>query len=94
MISLSVVILLLVAMATIKIIQLARRFPSIPGPFIARFTEYWKVYHMLKGDYVETLCWWHQRHGPLIRIGPHTLSVGDPTEVPRIYQSTPLLLKV
>ncbi|KAJ5199751.1 Cytochrome P450 [Penicillium cf. griseofulvum] len=76
-----------------QVILIERRLAAIPGPFIAKFTDYWKVYHLLKGDYGETLYWWHQRYGPMIRTGPRHISVGDPNEVPRVYQIKPLLHK-
>ncbi|KAJ5496544.1 Cytochrome P450 [Penicillium fimorum] len=76
-----------------QIILIERRLADIPGPFLAKFTDYWKVYHLLKGDYGEALYWWHQRHGPLIRTGPRHISVGDPNEVPKVYQIKPLLHK-
>jgi hypothetical protein len=77
-----------------QVILIERRLAAIPGPFLAKFTDYWKVYHLLKGDYGETLYWWHQHYGPMIRTGPRHISVGDPNEVPRVYQIKPLLHKV
>ncbi|KAJ5682645.1 Cytochrome P450 [Penicillium macrosclerotiorum] len=92
MIDFTIAAVSIVAVFAIYSIQVARKLSGIPGPFVARFTDYWKIYHMVKGDWAETICWWHQRHGPLIRIGPNALSVGDPTEVPQIYQTNPLKL--
>ncbi|KAJ5951957.1 Cytochrome P450 [Penicillium vulpinum] len=77
----------------VQIIIIERRLAAIPGPFLAKFTDYWKVYHLLKGDYGETIYSWHQRHGPMIRTGPRHISVGDPNEVSRVYQIKPLLHK-
>ncbi|KAJ6110808.1 Cytochrome P450 [Penicillium sp. IBT 16267x] len=76
-----------------QIIRVERRLSAIPGPFLARFTDYWKVYHLVKGNYGETLYWWHQHHGNMIRTGPRHISVGDASEVPRVYQIKPLLHK-
>jgi hypothetical protein len=94
MISLSVPAACLVIFLILQIIRVERRLSTIPGPFIARFTDYWKVYHLVKGDYGEALYWWHQRNGNMIRTGPRHISVGDPYEVPRVYQINPLLHKV
>ncbi|KAF3397743.1 Cytochrome P450 monooxygenase mpaDE [Penicillium rolfsii] len=93
MITISFAALCLGVFLVFQIIRVERRLSTIPGPFIARFTDYWKVYHLLKGDWGETLHWWHQHHGSLIRTGPRHISVGDATEVPRVYQIKPLLHK-
>jgi len=94
MILLSVAAVWLGIFLVFQVIRVERRLSAIPGPFLARFTDYWKVYHFLKGDYGETLYWWHQRHGNMIRTGPRHISVGDAKEVPRVYQVKPLLHKV
>jgi hypothetical protein len=94
MISLSVSAACLGIFVILQIIRVERRLSAIPGPFVARFTDYWKVYHLVKGDYGESLHWWHQRYGSMIRTGPRHISVGEPNEVPRVYQINPLLHKV
>ena len=93
MISLSSVAVCLGIFILIYVIRVERNLSGIPGPFLARFTDYWKVYHLVKGDYGETIGRWHQMHGDLIRTGPRHVSVGDPYEVPNIYRTSPLLHK-
>ncbi|KAJ5096607.1 Cytochrome P450 [Penicillium angulare] len=93
MITLQVAAACLGAFLIFHIIRVERRIADVPGPFIARFTDWWRVYHYIKGDWGETILWWHQRYGDLIRTGPNRISVGDPLEVPRVYQVKPLLHK-
>lgn len=76
------------------LIRVERRLSAYPGPFLAKFTDWWKVYHLHKRDYPETLRRWHEKHGPIIRIGPNHLSIGDPNEVVKVYRTSPVLNKV
>ncbi|KAL3473903.1 pisatin demethylase [Aspergillus californicus] len=77
----------------IQFMWVEKSLAGIPGPFLARYIDYWRVYHLIKGDYGEALEWWHTNHGKLIRTGPWHVSVGDAKEVPRVYQINPLLRK-
>ena len=56
-----------------------------PGPFIASFTNLWKVYHVYSGDFEHVLLEAHQKYGKLVRIGPNHLDVSDAAAVKGIY---------
>jgi len=58
---------------------------SIPGPFLARWSRAWMVYHSWKGDMHTTMMALHKRHGKLVRTGPNELSVADPAAIKTIY---------
>lgn len=62
-----------------------RRLSSIPGPFLASTTDLWRFYITGRGEWPETLARLHATYGSLVRIGPNTVSVSDPTSVPTIY---------
>lgn len=57
----------------------------IPGPTLAKYTRLWKLHSVWKGDHQWTEIALHARHGPLVRIGPRHVSVGDPRAVAVIY---------
>lgn len=62
-----------------------RRLWSIPGPYIACFTDLWRAYAQNFSVFADTLLELHERYGPLVRIGPNTVSVGDPAAIAIIY---------
>ncbi|OAP59248.1 hypothetical protein AYL99_06546 [Fonsecaea erecta] len=62
-----------------------RKLSSIPGPFLASFTDLWRAYAQNYGVIATTLIKLHEKHGPLVRIGPNTIHVSDPAAVSTIY---------
>ena len=58
-----------------------------PGPFVASFTDLWKVYQMAKTQMPYRLTELHEQYGPIIRTGPNSLSFTDPAAIAPIYQS-------
>ncbi|KAJ9204907.1 hypothetical protein DTO166G4_7697 [Paecilomyces variotii] len=62
-----------------------RGLAGIPGPKLASFTALWKLYSVWKGDHHNTEIRLHRKYGPLVRIGPNHISVGDPKAIPVIY---------
>lgn len=75
--------------AVVVLRLLANRFKpglsKIPGPTIAAYTRLWRLYDVWKGDAHNTAIRLHRKHGPLVRIGPKHISVGDPKAIPVIY---------
>ena len=67
---------------------------SVPGPFIATFTDLWRCFSVYQGRFDLTLRALHEKHGLLVRIGPNCISVGDPAEIRTIYSITRLFPKV
>jgi hypothetical protein len=61
---------------------------GIPGPTLAKWTKLWRLYDVYKGQSHQTAISLHQRHGPLVRIAPNVISVGDPQEIKTIYGLT------
>lgn len=58
---------------------------SIPGPALAAYSALWRWYDVSKGNAQWTAIQLHRKHGPLVRIGPNHISVGDPREIKNIY---------
>lgn len=58
---------------------------GIPGPKLAGYTALWKLHSVWKGDHHNTEIRLHKKYGPLVRIGPNHISVGDPKAIPVIY---------
>ncbi|KAJ6004050.1 hypothetical protein N7522_005695 [Penicillium canescens] len=62
-----------------------RGLRDIPGPTLAKYSRLWKLHSVWKGDHHLTDIDLHRKHGPLVRIGPNHISVGDPNAIPIIY---------
>ncbi|KAH9827687.1 Isotrichodermin C-15 hydroxylase [Teratosphaeria destructans] len=58
-----------------------------PGPFIATFTNLWKVYQVSTSNYEDVLLELHRQHGKIVRIGPNHLDVSDAAAIKTIYGS-------
>lgn len=63
-----------------------RKLNSIPGPFIAGFTDLWRFTDTIIATPHETHIRLHRQTGSsLVRLGPRTVSVSDPALIPKIY---------
>jgi hypothetical protein len=67
---------------------------DIPGPFWASLTDFWRLLHVWRGRFDLTNQALHDKYGDLVRIGPNTVSVGDPREAKHIYGIGRLFQKV
>jgi cytochrome P450 len=67
---------------------------SIPGPTLAKWTKLWRLNDVAKGQSHMTAINLHKKYGPLVRIAPNVVSVGDPKEVKTIYGLTNAFTKV
>ena len=55
---------------------------SIPGPPIAAFTKYWRLYDVWKGHAHWTAIKLHDKYGPVVRIAPNVVQISDPEMIP------------
>lgn len=58
---------------------------DVPGPFWAKYFGAWRVWFIADGRHPFKLVDLHRKLGPLVRIGPRHVSVGDAKEIPVIY---------
>ena len=56
-----------------------------PGPWLAKITELYPLYHSIVGDRHLTFWKLHEKHGNIIRYGPNQLSVNSSTGLKAIY---------
>jgi hypothetical protein len=76
--------LLLASYATYQL--LFHPLAHVPGPRIAALTNLWKVYHIYGTQLHELLLELHERHGPVVRIGPNDVHIQDTEAVVTIYK--------
>ncbi|KAK2037087.1 cytochrome P450 [Colletotrichum somersetense] len=56
---------------------------SVPGPFLARYTDAWYVWRVHQGHVEQDLIALHKKHGAIVRYGPNRYSFKD-LEAPKI----------
>jgi hypothetical protein len=58
---------------------------GVPGPLLARITGLWLFAIDMRGQKSATVHRWHQKYGPIVRIGPNELSFATIDCVKPIY---------
>ncbi|KAI0200766.1 cytochrome P450 [Astrocystis sublimbata] len=59
---------------------------EFPGPFAAKLSKLWRANVAYGGQWHSRIVELHRRYGPVVRIGPNELSIGDPEVFLRIYR--------
>lgn len=70
------------------------RLFSIPGPFLAKFTDLWRWFIQNYSVYDVHLTELHRKYGKIVRIGPSMVSISDPEAITQVYGVNPALEKV
>ncbi|KXX74662.1 Pisatin demethylase [Madurella mycetomatis] len=58
-----------------------------PGPFLAGWTNLWRLWQVISADYGPRIKKLHEKYGPIVRIGPNLLDLDFP-ELSRVIYST------
>jgi uncharacterized membrane protein YecN with MAPEG domain len=58
-----------------------QKLKHISGPSLAAFTDLWRARIQFFGPFVPSLQKLHQQYGPIVRIGPNTVSISDPSHI-------------
>lgn len=56
-----------------------------PGPFLASLTDWWRFIDVYRRRPEQTHIALHNKYGPVVRLGPNTLSFADPDALKAIY---------
>ena len=90
--------LLVTPMVVLAIIQIylykSSPLNTIPGPYLAQFTNVWRLCDHLKRRPERTQQALHAKYGPVVRIGPNMVSLSDPELVRLVYDSRGQFFKV
>lgn len=60
---------------------------SFPGPFCTKFTDSWRYVKTASGQAHLVHADLHRKYGSVVRIGPNTLSISDPSLIKTIYNT-------
>ena len=63
----------------------SRGLNKFNGPFLASFTNLWKLWYALKGSQKQMYVDIHEKYGDIVRLGPNELSFADPRAIRDIY---------
>lgn len=75
----------LLACQTDKYIKSPFRKQGIPGPFLAKFTNFYRAYYTIKRTWHRDLMAMHEKYGPVVWIAPDEVSCSDPFLRNQIY---------
>lgn len=67
---------------------------KIPGPFLAKFSNFWRFYNHYGQTHIETQKELHKKYGDVVCLGPNTVSVADASLLKTIYSTRGTFLKV
>ncbi|EMC93381.1 hypothetical protein BAUCODRAFT_238892 [Baudoinia panamericana UAMH 10762] len=61
------------------------KIADIPGPLLAKFTDFWYLYECRRCRRYLTVFNLHQRLGKFVRLQPNHVSIADPDAIPIVY---------
>ncbi|KAK8050182.1 hypothetical protein PG994_011912 [Apiospora phragmitis] len=64
-----------------------------PGPFLAGWTNGWRVYLAMSGKVSPTMKELHEKYGPVVRTGPNLLDLNIPSLIRTVYNTNGLWRK-
>jgi hypothetical protein len=67
---------------------------NIPGPFLARFSNVWRLFSHYNQTHIDTQRALHKKHGDFVRLGPNTVSIADASLLKTIYSTRGTFKKV
>lgn len=83
-----------VVVAQYIIAYLSSPLKKLPGPFVAKFSNWWRFYNHYSKTHIETQQALHKKYGSAVRIGPNTVSLSDASLVKTIYSTRGTFIKV
>ncbi|OAK94200.1 cytochrome P450 [Phaeosphaeriaceae sp. SRC1lsM3a] len=66
---------------------------KLPGPFLAKFSNIWRLWNHYGQTHIETQRALHKKHGDVVRLGPTIVSVSDASLIKTIYNTRGTFLK-
>ncbi|KAJ4991166.1 benzoate 4-monooxygenase cytochrome p450 [Stagonosporopsis vannaccii] len=66
---------------------------NIPGPFLAKFSNVWRLWNHYGQTHIETQKELHKKYGDVVRLGPNTVSIADAGLLKTIYSTRGTFLK-
>ena len=64
-----------VVVAQYIVAYLSSPLQKLPGPFVAKFSNWWRFWNHYSKTHIETQQALHKKYGSAVRIGPNTVSI-------------------
>ncbi|KAK0369863.1 cytochrome P450 oxidoreductase, partial [Colletotrichum costaricense] len=58
---------------------------SVPGPLLARYTDFWYFHRLKQGKFEKVNQELHEQYGPIVRYGPNRYSINDAEALKTVY---------
>lgn len=88
------IVVALASFQLLRILYVYWKLRHIPGPFLAALSNLPHFFWVLTEEAHLIHKRLHGEYGPLVRIGPLTVSINDPDVIQTIYPARPGFLKV
>jgi hypothetical protein len=79
------VLLTLLTYLLVQSLKSSTHLSHIPGPWFAPFTDLYLIYKTWRGETFRELNVLCEKYGPIFRIAPNFVVVGDPAEVKKVW---------
>lgn len=80
-------VLLIPSIGYVVYYQYLHPLAKYPGPFWASLTNFWKAYQYWSLGFHHHMLELHEKHGPIVRIGPNDLAFNGAEAIAPIYKS-------
>lgn len=67
---------------------------KIPGPWLAKFSDLWRLINAYEKKHITTQQALHDKYGDYVQLGPNVVSISDPQAVKTIYSTRGTFVKV
>ncbi|KAE8133664.1 cytochrome P450 [Aspergillus pseudotamarii] len=84
-----ITILILGLLAFVHALCNYTRLSTVPGPLFTGISDLWRAYARSTSDYGCSLAGLHKKYGKVVRLGPHSISVSDPTAIFPVHNGRP-----
>ncbi|KNG89754.1 cytochrome P450 monooxygenase [Aspergillus nomiae NRRL 13137] len=84
-----IAILILGLFAFVRALCNYTRLSTVPGPLFTGLCDLWRTYARNTGNYGCSVAGLHKKYGKVVRLGPHSISVSDPTAIFPVYNGRP-----
>lgn len=77
----------LIALAVTRLLffRYKHGFSKYNGPFLASFTDIWRMYYAYSRKYQPPMIDVHEKYGDTVRLGPNIISFAKPEAIKDIY---------
>ncbi|KAF2729301.1 cytochrome P450 [Polyplosphaeria fusca] len=84
---------IIVVLSQYLVAYLSSPLKNLPGPFLAKFSDWWRFFNHYGMKHIETQHALHNKYGSVVRLGPKTVSLNDGSLVKVIYSTRGTFIK-